>query len=83
MILAVALSVLFSCVSSEGSNAHFKLTYLLRVFTITYTDGYHNLALLSLGLQLISVNAMSVNASEGMKVDFVCQTSFSPDDVIR
>ena len=55
----------------------------LRVFTFTYMDGHaiHNLSLLSLGLQLISVNAKSVNVSEGTEVRFACQTSFSEEDV--
>ena len=39
------------------------------------------LSLLSLGLQLITVDAKSVNASEGTQVRFACQTSFSQDDV--
>ena len=37
--------------------------------------------MLSIGLQLISVNAKSVNASEGTQVRFACQTTFSQDDV--
>ena len=41
----------------------------------------HNLSLLSLGLQLISVNAKSMNASEGTRVEFACQTTFSQFDV--
>ena len=47
---------------------------------LTWT-AIHNLSLLSLGLQLISVNAESVNASEGTEVRFACQTSFSQTDV--
>ena len=35
-----------------------------------------------LGLQLISVDAMSVNASEGTQVRFACETSFSEADVM-
>ena len=40
-----------------------------------------NLSLLSLGLQLISINAKSLNVSEDTQVNFTCQTSFSRDDV--
>ena len=40
-----------------------------------------NLSLLSVGLQLISVNTKSVNASEGTQVDFTCQTSFNQSAV--
>ena len=35
------------------------------------------LSLLSLGFQLISANAQSVNASEGTQVNFACQTPFN------
>ena len=40
-----------------------------------------NLFCSPLGLQLISVNAKSVNASEGTEVRFACETSFSQTDV--
>ena len=81
MILAVALSVLFGCVSSEGIvvrnlNLHSYISstcvhvYLHGLFWMTII----NLSLLSLGLQLISLNAKSVNASEGTQVNFTCQT---------